>query len=57
MKCGVFDRRESFDKTVHVAPCTDDGAIAPGHRVVLCACHPRQEPYGDFLLVTHRQDS
>ena len=56
-KWGVFDRRESFDHTVHVAPCDDHGVIAGGHRVLRCGCQPRTEQYGEFTLVTHRQES
>lgn len=57
MKWGVFDRRDCFDKTVHVAPATENGVIAPGHRVLLCECKPRQERYGEFVLVVHREES
>lgn len=54
---GVFDRRDSFDRTVHVAPCDEHGMIAAGHRVMMCECQPRLERYGEFLLVTHRHES
>jgi hypothetical protein len=57
MKWGVFDRRESFDHTVHVAPCDNDGRIMAGHRVLLCDCQPKLEVYGDFTLVIHREES
>ncbi len=52
-KWGVFDRRESFDKTVHICPCDEDGMITGGHRVLACDCVQRQEKYGDFTLVIH----
>lgn len=57
MKWGVFDRRDCFDKTVHVAPCDDNGVIAAGHRVLVCECQPRKEVYGEFVLVIHREES
>lgn len=57
MKWGVFDRRDCFDKTVHVAPVQESGVIASGHRVFLCECGPHQERYGEFVLVVHREDS
>ena len=57
MKWGVFDRRESFDKTVHVAPCDENGIIAGGHRVLVCDCQPRMEQFGEFALVIHRVES
>lgn len=57
MKWGVFDRRDCFDKTVHVAPCDDNGVIAAGHRVLVCECQPRKEVYGEFVLVMHREES
>ena len=56
-KWGVFDRRDSFDKTVHVAPCDADGMITGGHRVLIFPCNPRQEQYGEFKLMTHREES
>jgi len=57
MKWGVFDRRDCFDKTVHVAPVQESGVIAAGHRVLLCDCGPRQERCGEFVLVIHRDES
>ncbi len=57
MKWGVYDRRHCNDKTVHVAPCREDGVIAKGHTVLIrCDCQPRREQYGSFTLVIHRED-
>lgn len=57
MKWGVFDRRTSFDKTVHVVQCDEHDRIAPGHRIFLCECGPRVETFGAFTLLTHRGDT
>lgn len=57
VKWGVFDRRKSFDKTVHVAPCDENGMIAGGHRVLICDCQPRLEQFGEFTLHIHREAS
>lgn len=57
LQWGVFDRRDSFDRTLHVAPCNDQGMIAGGHRVLSCDCQPRCEQFGEFTVVTHREAS
>ena len=53
MTWGVF----KTDNGVHVAPCTDQGYVLPGHRLeARCPCRPDPVP-SPFVKVTPRTNT
>ena len=56
LKWGVFDRRSLMGGAVHIAPCSDAGDLAIGHRFHKCGCFPSMERFGNIILVIHQGD-